>query len=198
MKTPRLQFGPRGTSRRGFSIVEAAFSVVIVGGLLIAAVNTVGASTSAQFFTADQGRGRLLAATLTAEILQQAYVDPGTSPVFGRETLESALSRVDFDDVDDYSGLLESPPVAKDGTALPGLSDWQLAVSVTLVAPNDFSLKSTTDQGFKRIIVTAAHSGKVVAELFAIKTGKPSADAVPIDPEPDLEPTGHQSMLQEN
>ena len=130
----------------------------------------------------------MLAASLMAEILQQAYLDPGAAPIFGREPLESTTTRVDADDVDDYTGLREAPPQNKDGTKLPGVSDWELQVNVTLVDPNDLTATSTTDLGAKRILVSAVHQGKVVAELWAVKTGKPSATAVPIAPPPPPPP----------
>lgn len=188
MRSAGRPFGKRLSMRLGFSIVEAVFSIAIVGGLLVAALSTVGASTASQFITADRGRGRLLAGTLMAEILQQAYVDGGASPIYGREANELLSTRADYDDIDDYSGFQETPPKKRDGTSLTGLSGWEWRVSVTLVDPADLTLKSNTDAGSKLVKVTVLHNAEFVAELWSVKTGKPSLTAVPVVPIPDPTP----------
>lgn len=160
-------------------------SIVIVGGLMVVALNTVGASTTAQYSTANHGRGRLLAASLLAEIMQQSYVDTGASPLFGLEVSESGLNRADFDDSDDYSAWTETPPKNKDGTSLPGPTGWTRSVAVSWVNPTNSTQIVGTDQGVKRIKVTVMHQGVVMAELTAIKSGTPVPTAVlPPDPGP--------------
>ena len=62
--------------RAGFTLVEAAISTVLVSGLLVAALNTVGATKLGQQNTAERGHGYLLAQELMSEIMRQDYADP--------------------------------------------------------------------------------------------------------------------------
>jgi Tfp pilus assembly protein PilV len=67
--------------RRGLSLVEAVLSVILVSVLLVASVNTVGASRAAQSATSNRSWGNVLAQGLMSEILQQSYADPASGEV---------------------------------------------------------------------------------------------------------------------
>jgi hypothetical protein len=115
-------------------------------------------------------QGRMLAESLMSEILQQGYQEPGTSYVFGRETGESDLTRTAYDDVDDYQGWTQSPPVAKDGTALPNSANWRRTVTVEWVDPLDPQQVRGSETGAKRITVVAAFRNTPQATVVGIKT----------------------------
>jgi type II secretory pathway pseudopilin PulG len=156
-------------SASGFTLMEAVISTVIVTVMFVAALNTVGASRITQHKAALVSRGRMFAESLTAEILQQAYQEPGTTYVFGRESGESDTSRAAYDDVDDYSGWTESPPVAKDGTALPNSANWRRTVTVEWVDPLNPQQVSGTETGAKRITVVATFRNVPQATVVAVK-----------------------------
>jgi len=164
--------GPARVTPRGFTLVEAVMSMLIVGLMLVAALNTVGASKIAQARNAEQSLGPMLAEDLMAEILSQNYQEP-TDPVqFGREAGEPGGDRSTWDDVDDYDGWDSSPPEVlqnKDGTAIPDLSGWGREVKVVFVDPGLVNT-SVSDIGLKRIQVTVTHMGRVVAELWGLRT----------------------------
>ena len=166
---PRL-----GVMRRGFSMVEAAFCVVLVSGLMVVSLNTLGASKVAQRSLSDRTRGYLLASALMSEILNQSYQDPNETPVAGLELSENPLLRTTYDDVDDYMNWTVSPPQNRDGTTIPGLTGWQESVKIEAVDPANLSTKKTTDSGVKRITVTIKHNNVVVVTLVAVKTGTPN------------------------
>ena len=69
----------RGTppipARRSFSLVEVVVSVLIMGVMFVAALNTVGAARGGEYRLAEREQALLLAQALMAEILQQAYID---------------------------------------------------------------------------------------------------------------------------
>jgi len=187
-----------------FSLVETVFSILLVSGLVVAALQTVGASTTAQRKIGDGGRGQLFAADLLNEVLAQNYSDADETPTLGRETLEiSATTRADFDDVDDYNGYWESPPTHKDGTILPYSNGWSRQVSVTWVDPNNATLARNYDTGVKLISVVARKNEKSVAALAALRTGKATNSGIislPIDPildllDPSPDPKGGGIML---
>ena len=153
-----------------FSLAETAISILLVGGLVVAALNTVGASVAGREFTRNRGRGDLLAHHLMSEILRQSYEEPVDTPTMGRESGESGGSRSSYDDVDDYDGWVSSPPEEKNGTALADLTGWERSVTVEFVDPNMLTTVSATETGVKRITVTVRHHGVDKASLTSIKT----------------------------
>ena len=161
----------RQPGRRGLSMVEATISVVIVGGMLVAALGTVGAVARVQQRVTNSGRGFPLAQQLMSEIMQLSYEEPEDTPAFGRELAEGAASRADFDDIDDYYDWSASPPQEKDGTALPDLDGWNRSVTVERVDPLDLSGVSASETGVKRVTVTVEHNDVPVAQLVAVRTG---------------------------
>lgn len=166
---------PHGKSRdvvhaAAFTLVEAVLSVLIVGIMLVAALSTVGASRLSQHRTSQYSRGQLLAESLMAEILQQDYLDPNDTPVFGIEPGESASTRADFDDVDDYDGWSSTPPAQQDGTQIPDLADWERSVSVQWVDPDNIMQVKGAESGAKRVTVTVSCDSKQVSSLTAIRT----------------------------
>lgn len=160
---------PRRHGTAGFTLVEAVMSMLIVGLMLVAALNTVGASRVAQSANAEQAIGPLLAEDLMSEILGQAYQEPVDTPQFGRES-ESGGNRAQWDDVDDYDGWSAGPPEAKDGTALPDMNDWTREVGVAWAGIVDPMATSATPTGIKRITVTVKHRGRTVTTLYALRT----------------------------
>ncbi len=160
----------RKCSPRAFSMVEVIISVVIVGTMTVAALNTVGAAKLGNQKTTSRKSGTLLAQQLMAEILTQGYAEPVDAPVFGRESSESDGNRGEYDDVDDYDGWSSSPPEYKDGTLIPDLDGWARQVSVAWVNATDLSLTSGSETNVKRIIVTVTYHGVEVASLTAVRT----------------------------
>jgi type II secretory pathway pseudopilin PulG len=158
---------PRQTA---FTLVEAAISTVMVAVMLVAALNTVGAARVTQHKAALAGRGRMFASALMQEILQQSYQEPGATYVFGREAGESDTERTAYDDVDDYHGMTEAPPVAKNGAALPNSANWSRTVTVQWVDPLDPKQVSVTETGAKRITVMAAFRNVPQATVVAVRT----------------------------
>ena len=156
-------------SPRAFTLMEAVISTVIVAVMLVAALNTVGASRITQHKAALVSRGRMFAESLMAEILPQSYQNPGEPRVFGPESGESGPTRGAYNDVDDYQGWTESPPVAKDGTALPNSANWRRTVTVAWVDPLNPQQVSGTETGAKRITVVATFRSVPQATVVAVK-----------------------------
>ena len=165
----RLLLNHRPT-RPALSMVEVMISTVIVGVLITAALSTVGASKRGQLSNANHRIGQLLAQELMSEILPQMYEEPDLTPLFGPEAPETADSRANYDDVDDYHGWNASPPQDKDGTQIPDRQEWTRSVSVEYADLNDVLQKAITDSGLKRITVTVTHNKAVVASLTAVRT----------------------------
>lgn len=120
-------------SRGAFTLVEAAVSIVIVGVMLVAALQTVAAAADARRRGAALSRADDLARVLLAEILAKPYQDLNGSPGFGAEAGETAVGARLFDDVDDYDGFSQDDPTDAAGAALAGYAGWTWRVAITPV-----------------------------------------------------------------
>ena len=156
--------------RRGFSLIEATMSMLLVAVLLVAALSTLSASTTTSRISAERATGLLLAQDLMAEIICAAYIEPEEVPSFGPEGAEDDGTRSAFDDVDDYHNWDASPPERRDGTAIPDRATWRRLVAVAHVNPDNLQVTIGNDGGAKRITVVVTHSGKTVALLTGVRT----------------------------
>jgi type II secretory pathway pseudopilin PulG len=178
-----------GSRRRGLTLVEMAISIPLVGIALVAALNTVGASKTAQSKVSVSQEGHLLAQELMSEILENGYADISLAQTVRDDILATGSAsytlgpdvytghdevapgnRSLFNDVDDYDAWTASPPQAKDGTKNTTLTGWTRSVSVVPVNANDFYAKSLSDSGFKRITVSVTHDNLPAATLVSIRS----------------------------
>ncbi|MBN2477586.1 MAG: hypothetical protein JXB62_23465 [Pirellulales bacterium] len=158
-------------ARGAFSLLEVSIASVLVGLVLVVAMQTLGSAMARKLDNGNAGRASLLAHALLAEIVELGYLEPDDTPVFGPEVGEtSSGTRTAYDDVDDYHGWSCQPPTAKDGTELPDLDDWQRTVSVQYVDPDDLDAAVGGDQGIKMITVSVAHDGTTLAVMKAFVT----------------------------
>ena len=172
---------------RGFTLIEAVFSIVLVSVMMVAAMSAVSASAIAQSHSGDATRGNLLAQALMSEIVVQPYSDPNVnSTTIGPDPGDttSPATRSKFNDVDDYDGWYESPPQKKDGTLIgtlnadgtvtPAYPGWSRRVGVVWVNASDLKTPVRSETGVKRITVTVLHNGAVMSTCVAIRAKNPS------------------------
>jgi hypothetical protein len=108
-----------------------------------------------------------------SEILQKQYID-STSPNFGPEAGE--VDPTDFDDLDDYNGWSEQPPLTRDDDDGDGefdpmtdRDDWLREVEVVRLAPGNLLQSVGTEQGAKRIRVTVKYRNQVLVEQIRVR-----------------------------
>lgn len=157
MPAPRTR---DNASPNGFTLVEAVFSLVLVAGMMTAAMTTVGAAEKSRTLQQEMNRALSLARRLRSEIVQQKYQNPtGVTTVLGPETGET---RATFNDVDDYAGYTDSPPTDTTGAAISGYTGWSRSVEVKWVDPVTLTAPVVqAETGVKRIVVTVtAPSGR--------------------------------------
>lgn len=143
----------RARFRSGLSLTEVVVSTMLVGLVLVGSMNGIGGVVRMQEAAQQDSDGLALAQQLMAEVLQQHYLDPNSTPAFGLEGAEVASQRSTFDDVDDYHNWNKTPPVARDGTALKGYDGWTRSIVVEWVKLTDPNGVSGADLGLKRITV---------------------------------------------
>lgn len=153
------------------SMIEVTVSMILVGGLLLSAMNMVGAAGTTVLSMSDRATGNLLAEQLMSEILRQDYEDPDEAPgSLGTEGFEDATrDRLYYDDVDDYHGWRATPPENKDGSLLSQYSNWERLVTVKWVEPTDVRQIAQTGSGVKLIQVTVTHDRVIAAQLLALR-----------------------------
>lgn len=154
-------------------MVEAVMSVVLVGILMVAAMNTLGATATAQYKNAERSRAVLLAEDLMSEILGQSYQEPIDPVQFGRESSENSSDRQGWDDVDDYDTWSSSPPEYPNGSTIPALDTWKREVEVKRVNPMDLTTVVGSESGVKRIVVVVQHNDVPVFALTAFRSNVP-------------------------
>lgn len=191
---PRLEAhagmcGERGFARRALSMVESAVSVMLVSLLLLAAMDTLGASKTSERLTTEQRLGTMLAQDLLDEMMHVDYSGAAQAlptKILGLEFLlveETPVScappvRACFDDLLDFDNWCESPPQEPDGTEMTEFAGWSRCLRIKRVKAKDFSGVSASDTGFVRIVVETRYEGRRVAELVSLRTS-----ATPLTPE---------------
>lgn len=160
--------------RRAFSTAETLISLVLVSGLLVVSFDTYGATAAAHKLTAHRAQAHLLASARMSEIMQKEYKDPTGPVVFGLEANELLLGPSDFDDVDDYHGLVEALDLSTPSAA------WIRITRVTLAGASDPQQNSLIDQGAKRINVEVRLNGRILASMTAVRTGDANSELEPI------------------
>lgn len=119
---------------RGFTLAEVLLASAILSFITLGIVQAVAAGQSQTLDSLKRSRADALAEVLMEEILSKPYADPDETGAIGPEGDES--SRTDFDNVDDYHGLLESAGAIADhaGSAYPTLYQvFDRSVSVVAV-----------------------------------------------------------------
>ncbi len=166
----------RANNHRGTSMIEVIISTLLIGLVMVGALDVVGGALLTARLGSEQIDGRMLAASLMAEILAMPYEDAdGTAPVdFGIESDEplSPANRAMFDDLDDYRNWTETPPTKNDGSALVGASGWTRSVEIKKLEENDPTQSrndNASDKGSRRVTVTATSPGGETTLLQAIR-----------------------------
>lgn len=177
---------PAGTNRSGFTLLESVIAVMLVGLLMVAALQSVGAMKRRETHSLEQFRGQQLAAALMNEILLQAYAEPVTAAVFGPESGEAG-NRSLFDDVDDYAGWSATPPKDRSGQAVAGFTGWTHSVAVQWVNPTTLAATTASNTGLKKLTVTVSKGDKTIATA----TGYRSIGWVDTIPTPDQATSNH-------
>lgn len=160
----------RPRTRTGFALIEVAVSSLLAGLIFVAALRSVGAAIEGRIDNADRVRGMLLVQHMASELALVAYTDPEGGAGWGLDSGESTLSRLYYDDLDDYDTLHEGPPVNLLNMIPANCDDWVRTVDVDWVSPADPRTPVGSDQGVKRATIRALRNGRVVAEAVFLRS----------------------------
>jgi MSHA pilin protein MshD len=166
---PRCPLIFRCVRSGGFTLVEATFSLVIVAIMMSAALATLGTAARSRNNQQETLRGITLARRLMSEIVSKSYQQANfVTATLGPELGET---RATFNDVDDYAGYSDSPPVDSSGSAIAGYTGWTRSVEVKWVdASTLLPVTVQAETGVKRITVTATAPSGRSWSVSAIRT----------------------------
>jgi len=154
--------------RRGFSLVESALAIVIVGIGIVALVASLGAASSINGAGRNLTRGVFLAQEVREWTLRLPFSDPDPGDANNPPGPDGTSPQVFVDDLDDLynaAGLLYSPPRDGAGQALSDLTGWSQKLTLTWRSPDN--LLQTVSPGASDIVhvqVSVRLQGK---EVFA-------------------------------
>ena len=164
---PRAVQRPRITPRRGFTLVEVAIAIVIVGTGSVALLGLTAACTTQNRAAADMTTAAMLAQHVQEMLAELPVSDPtlGTT-TFGREAGETVATS---DDVDDFNGVTFEPPVDSSRAALTGLNLYSQIITVTPAAAKQLTANSGTYTGTVRVRVDIKKGSNVIHTLEWIR-----------------------------
>jgi hypothetical protein len=160
--------------RLGLTIIEVVVAMMVVSSMLIASLYAVAASRTTLMRARDRALGAELADDLLGFVYRLPYKSPSGS-ILGIELGNLLADKTTLDDVDDFDGYQEKPPVYANGTVMPGLAEWTRKVRVQFVDIADPTVVVGGDSGVKRITVTVERWSVEVARRVALRTDLSSA-----------------------
>ena len=147
----------RGRGQRGATLIELVISIVVIAiaasAVLGVLSGTVGRSADAMVLA----QGVAIAEAYLEEISLKSFADP--------DGIDGEAARADFDDVDDYDGLVDAGARNQFGTALPPLAAYTVTVSVSPSA----ALPGVPAAAAQRIDVRVTHAPNVAVALTGYK-----------------------------
>jgi MSHA pilin protein MshD len=144
----------RSIRRRGFTMIEAGLTTIIVGVGIAASMSLFGACSMQNINASQSTTAMMLADNIQEAMANLSFADPITgTTTFGPEGGETLAS---YDDVDDFDGLTISPPIDATRASLTDLSQYSQVIAVTPVDPNNLTTtlaKTTTTRTAVRVQV---------------------------------------------
>lgn len=153
-------------TRRGLSMMEVVISIALVGIVVAGGLRAGAQSARAAGQTRDAAMAAWLADELMAEMMTvPAFGDSKQGPEVG----EVGASRNAWDDLSDYHGLSESPPVNQYRTPYAGTTGWRRRASVHGATAVLGRTDDLTGNAWI-IVVEVGRDGETLATRTAVRT----------------------------
>lgn len=147
-----------GRGERGVTLIELVISIVVIA---IAASAVLGVLSSTVGRSADamvMSQAVAIAESYLEEISLKSFADP--------DGVDGEAARPDFDDVNDYHGLVDNGARDQFGTALAPLAQYTVTVTVVPSA----ALTGVPGAAAQRIDVQVAYPGSGLVAMTGYKT----------------------------
>ena len=153
----------------GFTLVEVVISMVVISISVLGITGALAFGFRHQSDGLWQVKSVLLAQSYIDEILSRRFDEntplggipacsPATTPCSAAAAFDDGETRARFDDVDDYDGVDDQPPVDADGVNRVGYDGYRVQVSVSYPDAGQVSalgLSSAEDAKIVRVTVTS-------------------------------------------
>ncbi len=155
------------TKKDGFALIEIGIILVYMSVAMIAMSALIVSTHKAAALNARRLKAVDFASEMLEEVLARRWKEKGSaSDVLGCEDGEDAGDKNSFDDVDDFNGWDEHPPLFPCGVQnADEFSGFSRRVSVEYINSGD--LPSATATAFKKITVSVYKEDKHVISLSA-------------------------------
>ena len=166
---PHHRRAPRRPRRRGFTLIEAATTTVIIGVGCVAMLQLLGAGTVANHAGTEGTVAMNLAGNVREAMAGIAFADKTTPSHWGPETGEGTVKQ--FNDVDDFDGWASAPgtPINAKRDRLPEqYAGWEQQVKVECVQRDNLSVPTAhltlppELRPTNRVTVYVIHNGRHV------------------------------------
>ena len=131
----------RAAKINGFTLVEAIMTLMIISIAMVAVTSVLSFGIKNQADGLWQARAVSLAESYIEQIMARRYDEntpiggvpacsPSTTSCSAAADFDDGESRAEFDDVDDFDGILDIGAVDENGVAIPGYERYTVAVNV--------------------------------------------------------------------
>jgi MSHA pilin protein MshD len=148
----------RNNRERGVTLIELIVSIVVIAIAASAVLGVLSRSVSRSADAMVLSQAVSIAEAYLEEIALKPFADP--------DGTDGEVSRTDFDDVDDYDGLVDAGARDQFGTPIAALSSY--TVSVTVAAST--ALASVPGADAERIDVRVTYAPNVSVALSGYRT----------------------------
>lgn len=160
---------------RGFTLVELIVTMVVISIAMLGISYVLSFAFAHQSDGLWQAKSVALAESYFEEIMARRFDE--TTPLGGLPPCgtcstvgpDSGETRAQFDDVDDYDGVDDLPPLDMDGNPRAGYAGYRVQVSVTYVSAAQvmaLGLDAATDAKLVRVLVTAPGQSTLVFPML--------------------------------
>ena len=159
---PRSRTQPRPETRGGFTIIEAAFVMVIVGVATLAVVELLAVGSMSNAEGGEQTTAMNLAANIREISLGLAFQDPEQPTEW--KTKEASVAA--YDDLKDLDGAVFQPPLDVKRRPINECAAWSQKVTVQTVAQDNVTSERPKDpmEPTARVAVIISRNGREVYE----------------------------------
>ena len=122
-------------AQQGVTLIELVIAIALIGVAAAALITALATLTGRSVDPLRRSQATAIAEAYLEEILAKPFTDPSLDPTTGAACPGVApANRADWDNICDYSGLPDTVVRDQTGTAIGGLSDYQVAVASSQAA----------------------------------------------------------------
>jgi type II secretory pathway pseudopilin PulG len=126
----------RNHGPRGFTLIEASLTTIIVGVAFLAMLQLFATGTKVQATDIQLTSGLSLIKNVHEMALGLAFRSASTPAVWGLDADDDPNSPADWDDINDLAGQTFDPPIDGGGHPIADMDGWKQTIQVRNVDPN--------------------------------------------------------------